>query len=208
MIELTDSGRRLYRDRGIPSRYVELLCTGHYRENTEAMTQAREWYESPSERWLLLSGEPGCGKSVAAAWCVAMGTPDPYPGGYEPSRCRAPGCWPWDLAPRFVSCGRLANLAPWDDELERLSTCSLLAIDDLGTEQSAGKLSDRFLSVLDGLAVRRHNDELRTVITMNLGLSNGEFSRRYGERLIDRVRECGRPYELSSKSMRGKAAPK
>ncbi len=125
---------------------------------------------------LVLSGGIGCGKTVAAcSWLLK----------------RAPGL--------FLSSARLARWPRYEDaQMRRLLSASRLVIDDLGAEYMDEK--GNFAAVLDEVIVDRHANMKPTVITTNLDAT--AFKNRYGQRIADRVRECGRFLSLADVSKR------
>jgi DNA replication protein DnaC len=78
-------------------------------------------------------------------------------------------------------------------------TSDLLIIDDLGREPSSK--SDWADSVWDKVIDYRYSHKLPTVITTNL--TKKELSKRYNERIIDRLNECAKFVIVKEKSFRG-----
>jgi DNA replication protein DnaC len=131
-----------------------------------------------SESWcLVMSGDPGCGKTVAAAYaCAHLG-----------------GC-------AWISAAELMRMSMYDSGAwTQLATCKLLVVDDLGSEFVDGPGS--MLARLDGVLDDRYRREKKTLITTNLSPSS--FKQRYKERIADRVRDGGLFFISSDKSMRG-----
>lgn len=128
---------------------------------------------------LILSGPKGVGKTVAAAW--------------------------WSLrrkaAPLFLRASTFAASSRYNrDERERWMGASALVLDDLGAEYVDAKGS--FLVDLDELVDVFYGDKRPLLITTNCGA--GAFKERYGERIADRIRECGAFFEWSGPSFRGR----
>jgi len=154
----------------IPSRLVDLFRSGPLRE-----TEAMRAIEKP--RILVLSGNPGCGKTVAAANWLFLGR-----------------------SGLFVKSSRLARWDRYDDEaMNKLLRAPRLVVDDLGTEFQDAK--GNFDAILDEIIDVRYDNKRPTVITTNLAAE--AFKARYGERIADRIREAGRFVSLAEKSMRG-----
>lgn len=139
--------------------------------------------------WLLvMSGLPGCGKSLAAAYAIA----------------RFGGMW---LKARALNNVKL--------DLSDYGKAGLLVIDDLGTEWAG---ETRFVTDrAAGLLEERYDAKRRTIITTNLrrrrrkvedaSLDTEEppqFVERYGERTDDRARDRGRFVVLTEGSLRGR----
>lgn len=128
------------------------------------------------ERIVVLSGPPGVGKTVAASE-AAMGG-------------------------QFIKAAKLARTSYYDDAaMQNLERPAMLVIDDLGTEYNDAK--GMFTAILDSLIDTRYAANLRTVITTNLNAK--AFTERYGERVVDRIREAGSFVELAGNSMRRRA---
>ena len=140
------------------------------------------------EQVLILSGGPGCGKSLAACYPIAM------TGGL------------------FVSAPDLARLdsdtaddgEQIGDLLRRARTAKLLVLDDLGTEHegatswATGRIAD--------LLCTRHERCLTTICTTNLQRrGEGGVAARYGARLDDRLRSTGIFVGIDGPSLRGRS---
>lgn len=193
---LAQERRRLQRavkGLGIPFRHARVLVSGQPFE-TEATRYMEKWRDRMEYgAVLVLSGEVGCGKSFAAAACVWKGPPRPYPFGDE---------WPPDTEPRFVTVGRLQALGLFGkDELEPILAASVLAIDDAGTEFADEK--GAFASLFHRIIDERHGAPTWTVLTSNTSLE--VFGKRFGPRIVDRLREVGCGFvHLREPSLRGR----
>jgi DNA replication protein DnaC len=108
--------------------------------------------------WLFLRGGTGCGKSVASAYAIANG----------------PGPVAWFSA-QALERSFAAGFGPLADMQERAMECSLLVIDDLGTERSSAKLQPSLVRLLEA----RKNTDCRTVVTFNM--PDSDFARRYSD---------------------------
>jgi DNA replication protein DnaC len=151
---------------------------------------------------VVLSGGPGCGKTVAAAMWLT-----------DPMRMESSWRYTDQLAGVFGRCGnaysgpkcvwitaaKLARAERYDDEkMTELLRCDRLVIDDLG-----GEYLDKggfYASMLDEIINERHAAKLPTVMTTNL--NDTAFKARYGERISDRIRESGRFIGCGNASMR------
>lgn len=161
------------RDSQAPARSVRIVLSGQARD-TRAMAAVRAFMASESSA-LVLAGGKGCGKSTAAVWAIAE-----RGGGH------------------FRYAGELAGLSRDDDERRRVTRAPLLVIDDLGVEY----LDDKgwFAAFFDEVIVRRHDNELKTIITTNL--PKAKFTARYrSERVLDRL-ATGMFVEIPEGSMR------
>jgi DNA replication protein DnaC len=154
---------------------------------TDALRGVRGWLQG-SERWCLVVGPVGTGKSVAARWAVEQVI--------ETGR--------WAL---MTTAARIGRLSTWDDagELDRLERADLLVVDDVGAEADNDHARVTLRSLLD----TRHDRGRRTLLTSNL--VGGSLSRWLGERISDRIASSHVRVETSGKSMRRNnpnAAPK
>lgn len=149
-------------------------------QTTNATKCARQWVDS-GRRYLVLAGDVGTGKTVAAgaalAWCMERG---------------ATGEW-------STSTGFAAALGGFSGqaEAERLKHLDVLVIDDFGTEHLSSFAASVFFEVL----AARHENGGRTVLTTNL--DGKQFRERLGSRLADRVRESVTWVTCAGPSMRG-----
>jgi DNA replication protein DnaC len=132
---------------------------------------------------VVLAGDPGCGKTVAAChWAMH-------------SR-RFHNCT------EFVRASTFAASSRYDQETrQRWYGAHALVLDDLGAEYLDAKGS--FQVDLDELVDTFYGDERPLIVTTNL---NGQaFKSRYGERVTDRIRECGKWLDIAASSMRRRA---
>lgn len=163
----------------VPPIHANPVAEGAELHETDAVRSAREWVFS-SAALLILAGSVGTGKSLAAAWALwdrlAMTSPvNVHTGEKVPPDGRM-----------WISAQDVANLNPqWSpdrDALDHLKSIPLLVVDDVGEEDgSPAKVAT--------LVCSRCADGLRTIVTTNLDPRT--FRDRYGERLIDRLRQCG-----------------
>ena len=159
---------------GVPKRLVTWI-EAHPEPCGSAMVACREFLTSGLEI-LVLAGPPGCGKTTAAAWAVTQ-------------HGRA----------LMVDVARLARTNRYDEgQMGRLETVALLVIDDLGMEAVHDRST--FPALVDGLVNARYAGARKTIVTTNLPAA--EFRSAYGERIVDRIRECGRYVEISDPSYR------
>jgi DNA replication protein DnaC len=153
--------------RGIPKRTLRLVEAASPLKSTQSIAEVGAFLADRDLRILVLGGDPGCGKTFAAVWAIIAEGRDG----------------------RFIDVAQLARIDKYDEEIMRpLERESLLVIDDLGSEYADKK--GAFLSTLDGLINARYANDVRTIITTNLTAET--FSARYDERIVRRVRECGR----------------
>jgi DNA replication protein DnaC len=162
----------------VPKVHAEPLELARGLLQTPALIAARAWRRSESPL-VVLAGTVGTGKSLAAAWalwdwwCSTTSTNNVT--GYQ---WRHKGrCW--------IAAPHLARLQRWHKDVVALESAPMLVLDDLGVEASTDSSAD----ILQSLVTTRFADQLPTVITTNL--DGQTFRQRYGERIVDRVRQCG-----------------
>lgn len=170
---------------GIPAKDIEQILSGAL-DDTEAIGAVRDFYRSEAQM-LVLSGTRGCGKTTAAGWWLTHQ--------FSPSLY-------FDTKPvRFVDVIDFARTSRYDDgAMDELKLSRALVLDDIGMEYLDDK--GAFASLFSGVLNSRYNGLLPTLITTNATAQ--EFKERYGERIVDRLREAGRFTELSSGSLRGR----
>lgn len=143
------------------------------------MAALAAWHgDHPGDGIAVLSGPPGCGKTVAATW------------------------WGMQVGAICVRAATFATTSRYesDDRAGWLKARSMV-LDDLGTEYNDAKGS--FNVDLDDLIDVKYGSMHRLVITTNLPAA--AFKSRYGERVADRIRECGAWIEFNAKSLRRKS---
>lgn len=175
---------------GLPPRAVEIVLAGP--QSTVAIDAARG-----AEDILVLLGAPGTGKTVAAVARVGeyvfdvanWSAPDDY---HQRPYFRR-------HLPVWITAAELARVDHYRQaEVDRVAKAPLLVIDDLGAEYN--DLKRFFCSLLDELVDARYSRKLATIITSNLDAS--AFAARYGERVLDRLREGGRLVGCGNVSLR------
>ena len=189
---------------GVPFLDAQQLLYGIVND-TPALAAARKLYRLAQYGAIVcLSGPNGCGKTVASSWLVAQGPPRDYPYG---------GPWPRDRHPRFISVGALHRVSLYGDDADwaAIKNCSVLAIDDVGTEYKDDK--GAFSSQFDQLIAHREKAPCWTIMTTNLLLNpraegGDSFSGKYGQRVIDRLRREGSGYVLLKNDSLRKTADK
>jgi DNA replication protein DnaC len=144
-----------------------------------AIVQLAAWSRDHENGIAVVSGVAGCGKTVAAAWlAMQLGN---------------------RMRPRFLRASEFARLSRYDAEARaRWADPSWLVLDDLGAEYKDAKGS--FLADLDELVDVFYAGKRTLVVTTNC--TAGDFATRYGERIVDRLRECGTWIAIAGGSMR------
>lgn len=144
---------------------------------TEALEAVRSW--SPSTRnMLVLVGDRGSGKTVAATWRALR---DPRPSFYS-----------------FAHAGEVARLGRYSREWATVMNAPALCLDDVGSEYLDKHGS--FASDFEELLNKFYSMKRPLVITVNITAK--EFGTRYGGRVVDRLVEAGRWVTIRDSSMR------
>ena len=165
-------------DAGFPRRALDEESTAD--ESKSAIARVRDWLEAP-EGVLVIAGTRGCGKTVAATW------------------------WAMRIAALavFVRAATFAASSRYDrDERAVWLKAPALVLDDLGMEFLDAKGS--FLVDLDELIDVFYSDRKPLLVTTNC--KREVFRERYGERIADRIRECGAFFGIADGSLRSKQA--
>lgn len=161
-------------DTGVPPKDMAILRAGKLEQTGAVQALA----DINGLGLVCLSGNPGSGKTVAASnWLAIAGSG------------------------LFVKAARLSRWDRYDnDEMNRLLRAARLVIDDLGTEFQDSK--GNFMAILDEVIDVRYDHSRPTVVTTNLDAE--AFKARYGERIVDRIRETGKFVSLDAASMRAR----
>jgi DNA replication protein DnaC len=164
--------------------------------DSPAVKAAKAFSDDRKALFLLLLGPTGVGKS-AAATSVVWDFCASYQWNSEPSGQLLSPC-------EYVDASRLTRLSAYDSEdsrfVERLRTCRLLVLEDVGDEGT-----DFGKGLLVELLMHRHASSRRTVLTANL--TADAFKARYGEAVADRIRSTGHVPNLhGQKSQRRRPA--
>jgi DNA replication protein DnaC len=155
-------------------------------KQTPAVEAVDQWPSREGAIWCL-SGNVGCGKTFAAhKWLVGSEI--------ELAIIR-------DV--RMVTAAWFARQSRYSsDKFELCGEVPLLVMDDLGAEYADA--NDSFVADLDELLNMRWTRGLQTLITTNL--IKETFRKRYGNRIVDRIRQYGGWVEVKHPSLRGDAA--
>jgi DNA replication protein DnaC len=166
-----------FRVLGLPDRLAALVAGTKSVARTQPVAAVDGWWQGEAT-FLVLGGDVGVGKTVAAAHAIAQH------GGV------------------FRKASQITRMSQFDGEAwGRLYAARLLVIDDLGTEplDQGGWGLTALLDLFD----RRYDDRARTLITTNLNID--DFRARYskdGGRFMDRLREAGKWITVVGPSLR------
>ena len=119
-----------------------------------AFNAAKSFAGSP-EGWLLLTGEPGCGKTHLAVAIINERLKRGLPVFFATVST---------LLDHMRATFRPDSLIPYDELFEQIKTAPLLVLDDLGSETSTPWAEEKLYQII----VHRHDARLPTVITSNL----------------------------------------
>jgi hypothetical protein len=185
----------------VPRKYADPIERGHGLQTTSAVQAVTQW-RTEQATLIVLSGEPGTGKSMAAAavlhrWWRETAPVNPW-GKLQPHDGRL-----------WIAAVHLARLQPWSEDVQALEVPGMLVLDDLGEEEGTPKA----IAMVSDLITTRFGEDKATVITTNLDGST--FIGRYGTRITDRLRECGLDdrgkakwwVKCSGESLRGRVQP-
>lgn len=185
----------------VPTIYADPIDCGDELHETTALVQARAW-RSESAPLLVLAGDVGTGKSLAAAVVLAehramLGRANPW------GRVELPAWTGWIHAPH------LCRYQPWDPLMREIDEAPMLVLDDLGEEDE----TPRVKASISALLTTRVANFLPTIITTNVDRET--FRSRYGERVVDRLRGAGLErgharwwISCTGESLRGRRAPR
>lgn len=131
-------------------------------------------------RFLMLIGQRGLGKTVAAAWAIAEA------GGF------------------YLSGPSLAELAEssfWRDAdmRDNILGARLVVLDDLGTEDPSTKVQQ----YVGRLINERQGRRMMTMLTGNI--SEADMEARYGDRAAERIWHQGAVFDVAGQTMRRSA---
>lgn len=169
------------REAGVPPLLLE-AAAGELKM-TEALAWAQVMDETGVEQGqcLVLVGPTGVGKSTAMAWLARRLVEK----GRKPQ---------WHYAPEMF-----ARMSVGEIQYHPITVADVLLIDDLGAEDDP-----RYRAKFDTLIYFRHTGRRPTVITSNLAIE--AIINRYGDRVVDRLREWGMVIYIVGESMRRPAA--
>jgi DNA replication protein DnaC len=163
-VEKARIAREVVANRGVPEIHLRHVYDADP-VNCDALNAVRTLVGGQS-LFLVLTGGVGTRKSGSAAWALTQ------------------------RSGLFISANELARCARSNDEESRatwrsLRRLDLAVIDDVGSEYD----SDWFRSVFNDVVNTRYEACLKTIITCNL--EPDVFKKRYGDRVLDRIRGTG-----------------
>lgn len=142
-------------------------------------------------RGLILKGPVGTGKSAAAALLVMQCVDDKIPAWF--ADCTS-------LLSDLSAIHALGQANKFDALEHRLMRADVLVLDDVGQERGDSWAQEQ----LEKIIAQRYAKMRPTVITTNL--TEAQMAGRYGERIIDRLRQTSESIVFKGKSFRGGVA--
>lgn len=167
----------------------EIECLGCLAP-TPAVLAVKAFMASP-DVFFTIGGVTSGGKTIAAA-SVLLDAKERFA---SPS---LGSTWLWATSrARFISAAKLAHLSYYGDAtkqtMKTIGSMHWLIIDDLGAENT----SDVWHANLYELIYERERAKLKTIITTNV--SADTLEKRYGARVMRRLRESGRLFGVREK---------
>ncbi len=162
---------------------------------TECMRAAQDWWPLDRRAFpaLVMAGDVGQGKTVAAAWCAIEWARN-YPWNSLPTGSNvSPMVW--------LDGPRLRELSSFNeataDLLAGAATAQLTIVDDAGRDGSP-----RAIEALSDVLMERVDNFRATILTSNL--KGEQFRARYGAALADRLRAVAVVPKLAGTSLRAR----
>lgn len=148
-------------------------------ETTAAIQQLELWAQrNPLGGIAALSGDVGCGKTVAATWLAL--------------RVRNKR-----FAPVCIRASELARLSLYsDDDVQRWRAPQFLVLDDLAAESTTVHVLDELVDVF--------YSDLGRILIITTNLDSKAFAKRYTRRVADRIRSFKGWLAIEGESMRGR----
>lgn len=180
---------------GVPSNEMFVAITND--KPTDAIRTAKLWWAGNKRHFpaLVMAGDVGRGKTVAAAWC-ALEWAKGYPWNRLPMGANeSPMVW--------IDGPGLRKLGAWGEEAQDLlaaaATAELTVLDDTGREGDR-----RALEAISDVLMERLDRNRATVLSSNV--KGDVFRQRYGQALADRLRSRAVIVTAKGPSMRSRAA--
>jgi DNA replication protein DnaC len=201
ILDFCDCERGRYKKYKLDALYQDWTFDTH--PSIEAARLVYDWSIGPKDRWLLIEGPPGTGKTGLAV-CVYKSIVDRMVAvntghGFltaqddEGKLFRPAQFWRW--ADLVEAHKRTFNNPDVIDPLDRAAVSIFLVLDDLGATDSQFDFT-KASELID----RRYTMKRRTVITMNM--DKDAFIKNLGQRTWDRVAQVSDRIALVGKSQR------
>lgn len=162
-------------------------------QRTPALDAVRYW-DWKQKPFLALLGEKGVGKSFAASYAYLR---------YVLSLCRSddwknPGTWKElsDLAVSSLCWMHIFKIVNDREAVEQAVNSRFLIIDDLATEDATSQAKSRVNYIISS----KYDQQRPMIITGNMSIS--DFNERYGERIYERIMQCGQIEVCEGKNLR------
>lgn len=152
---------------------------------TVALERAAKWAANGPEPMLVIQGDTGSGKSVAAAWAMRF---------VSIRRSRGVQYGLGDrVDPLWCDARVLCQLRPWDEQWAKFDASPLVVIDDVGTEDKPATMVgilERIFNLGGG----------KSILTTNLDAE--AFTSQYGSRVASRIAGFAQWFATSDPDMR------
>ena len=182
---------------GVSLRDCAVLDSDSFKD-TPSIKAVKDFILKPREAWcLVLAGQPGRGKSIAAAYWLKRLAYDWLVKRFEEEEENTT-LHNGFTGQHWWSAQEVSRVSSHDAQLNILMNRDNLVIDDLGTEYLDTK--GHTLHRLDEMITRRYSNYKRTVITTNLNMEG--FQKRYGNRIFSRIGDGGIFHGVTNKSLR------
>ena len=182
---------------GVSLRDCAVLDSDSFKD-TPSVKAVKDFILEPRETWcLVLAGQPGRGKSIAAAYWLKRLAYDWLVKRFEEEEENTT-LHNGFTGQHWWSAQEVSRVSSHDAQLNILMNRDNLVIDDLGTEYLDTK--GHTLHRLDEMITRRYSNYKRTVITTNLNMEG--FQKRYGNRIFSRIGDGGVFHGVTNKSLR------
>lgn len=180
----TEAHRRWSAEHGVPARLVDVDLETSIQTPAVVAMLAFLKDDAPCGRALVLSSDPGPGKSYAMAGAI--------------NRQRGKRSAWFENVDRFV---RDALRDTRVEAMNRVEMPELLCLDDLGRQ----RLSDFALSSIEEVLTYRYEQLLPTIVSTNW--TAVELKKHLSPRMIDRLREWCTIVTLTGSSLRDRPVP-
>lgn len=145
------------------------------------ISRIANWLTGDFKTGIILYGTVGSGKTTMAnAICEVISIVHDSPYTSQSKSVRR-------ISANKIIELKLAKSDDADEQFERLKSCEMLFVDDIGTEQASVKSWGNESTPIVDLLCHRYDRQLFTILTSNL--DNDGLRAMYGERVADRINE-------------------
>lgn len=183
--------QRIWGGSGVPAAYTDfsIMSFPSSKENKQIIRRIIQWCDE--ESWLYLYGDFGRGKTG-----IAVGILKEMAGRGKTVLFQTVPELLERIKSTYSQTGDLREGVSERDVMESLKAVDVLVLDDLGTERMSDWVAEKLFIIIN----HRYSNNLRTVITSNISID--ELARRVGERIVWRIVERSKVYELRGPNLR------